>query len=258
LNRRAIDVYGHEHPFTLTQVNNLGVTLVNLQRNEEAIPLLRGLVEARRRVLGDRHPETLKAEANLSSSLVRSVQDGDDNEERRRRTAEAVASMRRVLAARQDLLGIDHPDTLLSRASLASMLMHDRQYAEALPLAEQVLAARQARHGPEHRHTVDVRDLVADIHLERGDLVAARAHYEQVLRLRAADYGESGEHTLSSAIGLYRSLPPGSAERLAVFDRYFAALFAVPADQLAPGLQRQRERIERHLDPASRARIASG
>lgn len=243
LFQRAAERLGQEHPFTLTQVNSRAVSLVNLGRNEEAIPLLRDLVEARARVIGERHPQTLKSAANLASSLARSVQDAPDSPQRAARTAEAVAVLRGVLAAREDLLGMEHPDTLLSRASLASMLMHDRRYDEALALAESVLQSRLARQGEAHREVADVRDLVADIHLERGDLASARREFAEALERRVKDRGPAAEQTVSSAWGLYQALPADDPQRRQLVDTYFAPFLALPAAGLGPGQRRLREAL---------------
>lgn len=245
LHAKSVQRFGHEHPFTLTQINNRAVTLVTLQRHEEAIPLLRELVEARRRVLGTRHPQTLKSEGNLASALMRSVQDAIDDPRRTERGDEAEAVLRRVLAAREDLLGADHPETLLSRASLASVLMHLGRADEALPLAERVLAARRARHGEAHRDVMDVRDLVADIQLARGDHAAARSHFEAVLDWRRREEGEGAERTLSVAVSLYRSLPPGSAARQAMREGILRAFFEPSAGNAEALPERLRRALER-------------
>ena len=244
LHQRAIARYGHEHPFTLTQVNNRAVTLVRLERIEEAIPLLRDLVDARARQIGARHPQTLKSEGNLASALMRSVQDRERDAVRKERTAEAAERLRRVLAAREDLLGRDHPETLLSRASLASVLMHAGQPDEGLALASQVHAARVQRDGEAHPDTLDVLDLIGQIQLSAGDLEAARAAYSVVLEGRRAEHGDQSPATLQAAVGLYRSLPPGSSERQALRSGLLQALLLAPADELDPGLSRLRRELD--------------
>lgn len=245
LHQRAVERFGNEHPFTLTQVNNRAVTLVNLGRNEEAIPLLRDLVEARARQIGARHPQTLKSEGNLASALMRSVQDREPDALRAERTAEAAERLRRVLAAREDLLGMDHPETLLSRASLASVLMHSGQGEAGLALAQQVYAARRARQGAEHRDTINVLDLVGQIQLDAGNLQAAREAFAEVLTARSADLGEDAHGTLEAAVGLYRSLPPGSDARQALRAGVLRTLLAPPDQDIGPDLQRLRRELER-------------
>jgi eukaryotic-like serine/threonine-protein kinase len=240
LHAQAAARLGHEHPFTLTQANSRAVTLVNLGRFEEAIPLLRDLVEARTRVIGARHPLTLRSAANLASALARSVQDAPPGATRTARLDEAVGLLRTVLAAREDLLGSAHPDTLLSRASLGSVLLRAGQPAQARPLVEAVLATRLARQGADHREVADVRDLLGEVLLALGDLAGGRRELGLALAGRAAALGAQAEPTLSSALSLYAVLPATDPQRNEVFRRYLAPLLAQPPEAWPAGL---RERL---------------
>ncbi|MCK7595589.1 serine/threonine-protein kinase [Pseudomarimonas salicorniae] len=244
LYARSVERFGQEHPFTLTQVNNRAVTLINLQRTEEAIPLLRGLVEARARQIGARHPQTIKAEANLASALMRSVQDREPDALRAQRSAESAQRLRRVLAAREDLLGREHPETLLSRASLASVLMHGGEMEEALRLARAVYDARRERHGPTHRDTIDVLDLLGQIHLAAGELSAAREAFAAVLAARRAEQGDEAFGTLSAAAGLYLSLPPDSPQGRSLREGLLQPVLDPPIEALPPPLQRTRRQLD--------------
>lgn len=240
LQSLAVERFGWEHPFSLTQLNNRAVTLVTLQRIEEAIPLLRQLVDARRRTIGTRHPQTLKAEANLASALVRSVQDSEPSALREARLGEAIGRLRQVLAARSDLLGSDHPETLMSRASLASMLTLAGQADEGLRLAEDVLDARLRVHSADQREVNNVRDLIGQIQLKRGDRAAARAQFEVALAARRADGGDRARSTRDTAVGLYLSLPRGSTERAALYDSLLAPMLAEDGAEDDPLVERLR------------------
>jgi hypothetical protein len=68
-------VLGEEHPDTLTSANNLALTLANEAKFAEAEVMLHATLEARRRVLGNAHPQTLSTSRSLDMvSGMRAVQ----------------------------------------------------------------------------------------------------------------------------------------------------------------------------------------
>ena len=83
----------------------------DLGRLEEAEAEHRAVLEIRRRVSGEEHPDTLDSRNNLALVL------GDLG-----RLEEAEAEHRAVLEIRRRVLGEEHPDTLTSRNNLASVL----------------------------------------------------------------------------------------------------------------------------------------
>ena len=60
-----------------------------------------------------------------------------------------------ALAARERVLGPDHPDTLHSRNNLALAYQEAGRLDEAIPLLEQTLAARERVLGPDHPDTLN-------------------------------------------------------------------------------------------------------
>ena len=59
-----------------------------------------------------------------------------------------------TLAARERVLGPDHPDTLRSRNNLATAYRSRAALEEAISLHEQALAARERVLGPDHPDTL--------------------------------------------------------------------------------------------------------
>jgi hypothetical protein len=66
-----------------------------------------------------------------------------------------------MLAARERVLGPDHPDTLNSRNNLADAYVAADRAAEAIPLHERTLADRERVLGPDHPDTLTSRDNLA-------------------------------------------------------------------------------------------------
>jgi tetratricopeptide (TPR) repeat protein len=100
--------------------------------------------------------------------------------------AEAESLHRRALDARERVLGVTHPDTLLSVASLAGLLAA-RADDEAEPLYRRALEGLQRVHGAEHPHTATCRDgLVKLVHAgaKRATELEATERYEEALGLR--------------------------------------------------------------------------
>ena len=92
---------------------------------------------------------------------------------------------RQALAARQRVLGPEHPDTLASMSNLSIQLAQLGQHEAAADMARQALAAQQRVLGPEHpdsRHSMSVlrwlgeldqREAAAEVARHSGDLNSA-------------------------------------------------------------------------------------
>jgi Tetratricopeptide repeat len=86
--------------------------MIGLQgRYADAEPMFRQVLAARRRVLGDDHPDTLTSRAVLARLAARQG-----------RRAEAEALYRQVIADRTRVLGSGHPDTAAIRDEFAQLL----------------------------------------------------------------------------------------------------------------------------------------
>jgi tetratricopeptide (TPR) repeat protein len=86
------------------------------------------------------------------------------------RNTEALQLREETLALRKDVLGPDHPDTLVSMNYLANSYAELGRHAEALKLREETLALRKAKLGPGHPDTLWSMWMVARslVQLERG------------------------------------------------------------------------------------------
>ncbi|MFD4482104.1 tetratricopeptide repeat protein [Streptomyces sp. NPDC058471] len=143
------------------------------------------------RLLGEKHPDTLTACANLAVSY-RQVG----------RTAEAIMLGERVLANRERLLGGKHPDTLTARANLAEIYEAAGQTAEAIMLGEHVLANRERLLGGKHRDTLTARNDLAAYYLQAGRTAEAITLEEHVLADLERLLGEEHPDTLTARANL--------------------------------------------------------
>ena len=102
------------------------------------------LLDARRRVLGEEHPNTLTSMSNLAQNLLAQ---GD--------LPGARKIQEQVLDVIRRVLGEEHPNTLTSMNNLAGTLWFQGDLAGARKLLEQVLKVRRRVLGEEHPATVN-------------------------------------------------------------------------------------------------------
>ena len=86
------------------------------------------------------------------------------------RLDEASTLYEQTLAARERVLGPDHPDILQSRNNLAIAYRDAGRLEEAITLHEQTLAARERVLGPDHPHTLNSRNNLAIAYRDAGRL----------------------------------------------------------------------------------------
>ncbi len=104
----------------------------------------------------------------------------------------------RVLEARERVLGLEHPHTLISVGNLANVLKSQGDYAAAEPLLRRALGAMERVLGPEHSYTMRSVDYLASVLRSRGDRVAAEPLYRRTLEVRERMLGHEHPDTLSS------------------------------------------------------------
>jgi tetratricopeptide (TPR) repeat protein len=99
---------------------NLASTYQNLGKYTEAEKLEMQVLDARNRILGVEHPDTITAMANLASTY-RNLG----------KYTEAEKLEMQVLDARNRILGVEHPDTITAMANLAATYQNLGKYTEA-------------------------------------------------------------------------------------------------------------------------------
>lgn len=58
-------IFGEDHPATLTIMDNIGMVLEHLERNEEALEMYETVFDKRRKVLGSDHPATQQTQGRM-------------------------------------------------------------------------------------------------------------------------------------------------------------------------------------------------
>jgi len=125
--------------------------------------------------------------------------------------AQSIVIGERLLAARERVLGPDHPDTLGSRNNLANAYWAAGRTDEAITSHEQTLAARARVLGPDHPETMQSRNNLANAYRDARRTDEAISLHEQTLAARKRVLGPDHPDTLQSRNNL--ALAYGDAGR---------------------------------------------
>ncbi|KAL8907102.1 MAG: hypothetical protein Q9207_001593 [Kuettlingeria erythrocarpa] len=186
-------VYGPDHIETLRNKGNQGWAKFRYGDFSGADAQLREVARARERTLGFMHVSTLLAYNNVAVNASACSLDKDDP-----RAQEAVDLGRRVLAARQQLLGPKHIDVCEIQGNLAEFLDQTEQYAEAERCYKSAIAARDELFGPSNPWTLTLMHNLAVFYSSQLKYREALKLDREVLSARVQILGEDHIDTLMS------------------------------------------------------------
>jgi CO dehydrogenase nickel-insertion accessory protein CooC1 len=135
---------GDDHPNTLVSVNNLACYLRSIGRLPEALTLADETLGRMRRKLGEKHPLTLSGAVNLANCR------GD--------TESAEALERQTVRLLREVLGPDHPDTLVCQANLSVTLRQAGRDHEAEELRAAIMADLSRVLGASHPDSMQLHE----------------------------------------------------------------------------------------------------
>ncbi|WP_280493677.1 tetratricopeptide repeat protein [Nocardia asiatica] len=116
--------------------------------------------------------------------------------------ASAQAHLHHALTDNERIVGVDHPDTLSSRNSLAGAYQAAGRVAEAIPLLEQTLTDQERILGADHPDTLTSRSNLAGAYQAAGRVAEAIPLLEQTLTGRERVLGVDHPDTLTSRSNL--------------------------------------------------------
>lgn len=177
-------------PARLDNLRDLGRAYLDTSETEQAIALLRRVMEGRRnteQVNGDQ----LTAEYDLAWALAR-------NGEKK----EALTLLEKVVEAQKRLLPAGDPDRFTAQGALAMVYLRTGQIRDATPLLEEVARFQSQVYGNEHTETATTRFWLADAYDRAGRSSEAIALYERVVDIRTVLLGENHLAVLRSLIHL--------------------------------------------------------
>ena len=164
----------------------LAYMIMHAGRSSEAINMYEHILDARTKMQGSDHHDTLTTQQNLAYAYY---YQGDEYDK-------AIKLLEHVHSTRQQLLGDDDVYTLMAGSYLALVYHADGRLQEAMSLYEQVIADRTRLMGAEHEHTLVTRNNLAYAYALQGLLPKAIDQYEQVLSARTRTLGALDRQTL--------------------------------------------------------------
>ena len=109
---------------------------------------------------------------------------------------EGIPMLARALAINTRLLGKRHPETSITAANLAGLLLDGGQPDAALKLASAALANLEETLGPDHPRVASACTVLAFCWRAKGDPARAERLYRRALEIDEAAYGQEHPETL--------------------------------------------------------------
>ncbi|KAB8229019.1 P-loop containing nucleoside triphosphate hydrolase protein [Aspergillus alliaceus] len=183
-------LFGLENEKTLSSTQILGLAYSLEGQWKKAEELLVQVMETRKQVLGPDHPDTFTSINNLASLyrkqgrwreaeqlLVQAVETSNIQGQ----WGEAEHLLVQVIETRKQMLGPEHPDTLASMNSLASIYMNQGQWEKAEDLQVQVIETRKQVLGPKHPDILTSINTLASLYKNQGRWKEAKDLLVQVM-----------------------------------------------------------------------------
>jgi tetratricopeptide (TPR) repeat protein len=167
------------------------MTLCSDGRYREAEELQEHVMQTRKRVLGDEHPDTL---TSINSLALTYWNQG------RWEAAEGLEVQ--VMQIRKRVLSEEHPDTLLSMNNLASTYRDQGRWKEAEALEVQVMQMRKRVLGDEHHNTLNSMANLALTYSKQGRWKEAEKLQVQATQAMKRVLGDEHLDTLTSTASL--------------------------------------------------------
>ena len=184
---KTTEIFGVEHPSTLTSLGNLALVLQNRGKYEAAEEMNRRALIGSEKVLGVDHPNTLARVNNLALVL------------RDQGKYEAAEEMnRRALTGIEKVLGVDHSSTLISVGNLALVLQDQGKYEAAEEMHRRALAGKEKMLGVDHPNTLTSVSNLASVLQSQGKYEAVEEMNRRALAGKEKVLGVDHPDTLTS------------------------------------------------------------
>jgi serine/threonine protein kinase len=170
-----------DDPAMLRTATLLGTFLQSTIQLDQAESVLRDTLSKQRRILGDRHPDTLNTIHQLANVLTL-----------QRRYAESAELFREALAGRRAVLGESHGDTIWSLSDLGATLSLFGEKSESEQLLRRAVELRTLSQGELHPDTLNAVLNLATALIRHGtNEDEAEAPLIENIRKRKVVFGDS-------------------------------------------------------------------
>ncbi|RKL04135.1 hypothetical protein BFJ70_g17220 [Fusarium oxysporum] len=176
---------------TATLLARVSYFLYDRGRWREREPVASHAWGLQRKVLGEKHPDTIRSMASLATTY-----------HAQGRNDKAESFKKKALELRRETLGEKHPDTIKSLADLAATYHAQGRYNEAERLFNEALNQRREVLGDKHPDTMWSMAALATIYRTQGRFDEAEKLKGKALELRREVLGEKHPDTISSMASL--------------------------------------------------------
>ncbi len=190
--------YSHRGPLLLERV---GMYYWEQGRSDEAEQLEVEVLELRKEVLGPKHPDTIRAMANLASTW-----------QQQGRSDEAEQLEVEVLELYKEVLGPKHPETIRAMANLASTWRQQGRSDEAEQLEIKALELYKEVLGPKHPDTIRAMANLASTWQQQSRSNEAKQLQVKVVELRKEVLGVKHPDTISNLLIIFTTHIDHSSE----------------------------------------------
>ena len=167
--------------------NNFKFVMEEIGDWNNAEQLAMEILSMRRKLLGEKHPDTLTSMGSLARTYYHQG-----------KLSEAEQLEIQILHMRKKLLVAEHPDILTSMGNIARTYHRQGKLDEAEQLEVQVLDMRMKLFGAEHLCTITSMGCLARTYYHQGKLNEAEQLVVQVLDMRKKLLGEKHPDSLTS------------------------------------------------------------
>ena len=143
--------------------------------------------EIRERILGERHPDTLKSLGQLGWTYI-SIPGSEHKSE---------AACRRCFELRREGLGEDHPETIDSLSDLAEAMRLQGRFQESEKMQRQAFEASKRVLGPEHLDTLNCLGHLASVLDDLEAYEEAETAFRTVVQIKIRLLGEESSSLLA-------------------------------------------------------------
>ncbi|KAJ0117985.1 hypothetical protein J7T55_014436 [Diaporthe amygdali] len=163
----------------LASQHKLGKAYLENGRVMEAIEVLEKVVEARAKVLDQKHSDCLESQHNLAIAYT---QNG--------RTSDAIRLLENIVATEGAILARSHIGRLTSQHQLAGAYLADGQISEAIKLLEYVVAVKTSTLEESDPHLLASQIMLSEAYLKAGRASDAVKLLEGVVAVADATFSE--------------------------------------------------------------------
>ncbi|MGB0716292.1 MAG: protein kinase domain-containing protein [Phycisphaerae bacterium] len=188
-------LHGEDDPRTLLAERTVCRILSESKDFEAAEALARSLLETQKRVLGERHVETLLTLKLLGAALTQL----DRNDLGQEELTAAIAGL-------EATVGVNHIYTLNAKNELAFYYRKKGRFDEALEIYLETLAAIERSLGPFHRDTLAAVSNTGQLYYAKSEFDKALPYLERAATVEAELFGDDHNRTIRARRDLSKCL----------------------------------------------------